>query len=60
MKKLRDEIEQLVRQAGDECRSNSKNEYHCSLGKKCPFKDPSDPYFSCKVDRMKLALGIRE
>jgi hypothetical protein len=56
MGRLRKEIESLIQEASDDCLAHSKNEYHCSLGKRCPFKDPNNHFMACMVDRLKFSL----
>ena len=57
MLKYHAEIEHMVYAAEILCSEHSDNKYHCSLGKKCPFKDPHDHLMSCRIDSFRLILG---
>jgi len=52
-------IENLVYAAEVACHSISDHEYHCALGRECPFKNIRNPYFSCRVDSMRSVMGER-
>ena len=57
MATLYQNIDTLVYAAEVACKDNSDGPYHCPLGKKCAFKNPTDHMFSCRIDSMRMVIG---